>query len=103
MKGEAGSVYRCSLDARHYHLMIHGEALARRHMVKKRFYVCRHREKEIAIMHLKRIQWLQACLQRRKIFQVCLDEKRASYDLMHPNIVVEKNCSLNRITNLYRH
>jgi len=72
-------------------------------MGKKRFYVCKHREKEIAIMHLKRIHWLQACLRKRNIMQVRLDDTHAPYDLMHPNIVVEKNCSLTRITPFNKH
>jgi hypothetical protein len=96
-KGETANVYRCSLDARHYHLMIHGEALARRYMNKKRFYVCKHREKTIAMLHLKRLQWLQTCFLRRKISKVNLDEKPVSYPEMHPNILIEKHCPLSRI------
>jgi hypothetical protein len=100
-EGEAGHVHRCSLDSKHYHLMIHGEALARRLMKKKRVFVTNPREKEVANQHLKRLEILQVCLKHRKIVKVSFEEVSPYLEQMNPVGQVDRHFLLTRVTNYH--
>ncbi len=99
VKGEAAHVHRCSLDAKHHHLMIHGEALARRHMAEKQIFACNSREQEVANFHLKRFEAMRICLKQRTIRQVSLEEKPLDYS--SPSQEVERHFHLTRIHNYH--
>ena len=76
---EAAHVHQCSLDSRHHHLLIHGEALARRMMKKKKIFASNPRENLVANHHLKRLEYMNGSLKRRSIIQVRLDEPPIDY------------------------
>lgn len=101
MTGETASVHRCSLDAKHYHLMIHGEALARRLMKKKRVFATNPREQVIASSHLKRLDLIHATLKRRSIIQVQLEEPSLDYLNAAPKASVERHFLITRVTNYH--
>ncbi|MBS3904327.1 MAG: hypothetical protein KGZ39_03270 [Simkania sp.] len=96
---EVAHVHRCSIDSKHYHLMIHGEALARRRMGNKRVFACDPREQEIANSHLNRLEVMRACLKYRSIIQVRFEQEDLNY--AHPLDKVERHFLLTRILNYH--
>jgi hypothetical protein len=97
--GEAAHVHRCSLDSRHYHLMIHGEALARRMMKQKKVFASNPQAQIVANHHLKRLDYIHATLRRRSIIQVTFDEPPIDYMNALPQASVDRHFLITRVTN----
>lgn len=98
---EAAHVHQCSLDSRHHHLMIHGEALAQRMMKKKKVFASNPRENLVANHHLKRLEFINGSLKRRSIIQVRLDAPPDEFpiDYQYPTkSSSSRNCIITRIT-----
>lgn len=95
---EAAHVHQCSLDSRHYHLMIHGEALARRMMKKKKVFASNPRENLVANHHLKRLEYMNGSLKRRSIIQVRLDDPPIDYQPFLPKSSSNRHCFITRVT-----
>lgn len=101
IKGEAEHIHQCSLNSKHYHLMIHGEAIARRLLAKERIFACNSREREIAHQYLQKLNTMQACLRNHSIEKVTLDEDIPDYQALNAQNLVERHFLLTRITNYY--
>jgi len=97
--GAAAHVHRCSLDSRHHHLMIHGEALARRMMKQKKVFVSNPNANIVANFHLKRLDLIHASLCRRSIIQVSLEEEPIDYHSAAHQPSVDRHFLITRVTN----
>jgi hypothetical protein len=100
---EAAHVHQCSLDSRHHHLMIHGEALALRMMKKKKVFASNPSENRVANHHLKRLEYINGSLKFRSVIQVRLDmpPEEPPIDYQYPNqSSASRHCIITRVNRL---